>query len=445
MERNALLKYFDENAAETEKKIEEGIEKNRKGDFELVFGDGEERSVALRQVGHAFKFGCNAFMIGGFRDEKKEKAYLEKFAALFNLAVVPLYWDALEPEEGRLRFGADSEYIYRRPAPDVVLEFCRQYGIEPKGHCLLWAFCNPQWLQKYGEKDKKRLVEKRFEEIAARYAEKIPSFDVVNESASTYAVGRKALFDDYEEFALDLGAKYFPRSRKFLNETNDSVWNYSWARGGKYVPFYMQAKKLLDSGKKIDALGIQYHLFFREERICDDEILKSYLHPLVHYDVLEALAGPGLPMQISEITLPSYFGRGEENERIQAELADRLYRLWFSVGGMEGIDYWNLADGYATGAEQGTGEGENYYGGGLLSYDLQEKPAYKALDRLINHTWKTCVSEKGVRARFSFRGFYGQYEAEVRSAKGTDTFTLALDEDGAYAADGESRGALLRR
>lgn len=434
MDKSIVLKYFEANRVYVDKKIKEGIEKNRKGEFELLFSDDGEKGVSVRQVGHKFRFGCNAFMIGGFESEDKEKVYRQKFEKLFNLAVVPFYWDSLEPQEGSLRFGVDSEYIYRRPAPDAVLNFCRQHGIEPKGHCLLWAFCNPQWLQKYGEKDKKRLVEKRFEEIAERYAREIPSFDVINESASTYAVGRKNLFEGYEEFALDMGAKYFPHSKKFLNETNDSVWNYAWARGGKYIPFYMQAEKLLNSGKKIDALGIQYHLFFKEEQMREEEILKSYLDPAVHFDVLETLGKLGLPMQISEVTVPSYFRSEEANAEIQAFITEELYRLWFSVENMEGVDYWNLVDGYATGAKRGTCGGENYYGGGLLDFDMNEKPAYRALDRLINGEWKTTAEGNGVKDSFRFRGFFGTYEIEVRRQGRTEKFNLDLSDSGRYAA-----------
>ena len=433
MDRNTILKYFDENRAYADKKIAEGTEKNRKGDFELVFADDAEKTVTLRQVGHTFKFGCNAFMLGCFESEEKEKKYIEKFVDLFNLAVVPFYWDGIEPREGTLRFGKDAEPVYRRPAPDTVLEFCKKYGIEPKGHCLLWAYGLPEWLQKYGEREKKRLTEKRFAEISARYAGQIPSFDIINESGSTYAVGKKRLFEDYEEFALDLGAKYFAGNVKFLNEASDYIWYYARPRGGKCIPFTMQAEKLLGMGKKIDALGMQYHLFFREQRLAEDEILNSYLDPVVLLDVLETLGKFGLPMQISEVTVPSYFGTGKENEEVQAEVIEELYRLWFSVAGMEGIDYWNLVDGYAAFARQGSAEGENYYGGGLMGYDLCEKPAYRVLDKLINHEWKTSAEGKNVRKSFSFRGFYGTYEAEVRTAEKTEKFTLELSHAGKYA------------
>ena len=38
-----------------------------------------------------------------------------------------------------------------------------------------------------------------------------------------------------------------------------------------------------------------------------------------------------------------------------------------------------------------------------------------------------------MRKSFSFRGFYGTYEAEVRTAEKTEKFTLELSHVGKYA------------
>ena len=73
MDKSIVLKYFEANRVYVDKKIKEGIEKNRKGEFELLFSDDGEKGVSVRQVGHKFRFGCNAFMIGGFESEDKEK------------------------------------------------------------------------------------------------------------------------------------------------------------------------------------------------------------------------------------------------------------------------------------------------------------------------------------------------------------------------------------
>ena len=63
-------------------------------------------------------------MIDELETDDKNAEYKKRFKELFNLATIPFYWCDLEPEEGKLRFAKDSPKIYRRPAPDLCLEFC---------------------------------------------------------------------------------------------------------------------------------------------------------------------------------------------------------------------------------------------------------------------------------------------------------------------------------
>ena len=234
MDREKILKSFIDNKEVLEKRNAEGIEKYRKGDFTLKFSSAGKKRITVKQVKHKFLFGCTAFMLHSFEDEKKEPVFKEKFSKLFNQAVVPFYWSDLEPKEGKVRFRKDSEHIYRRPAPDMVLEFCKEYGIEPKGHCLLWSAFLPDWLMKYSSEKKMAVVEGRFKEIADEYADKIPSWDIVNESASNYRWGAKWLFEHYDEYGLTLGGKYFSENRKILNETNEAIWrDYSTSKAHK--------------------------------------------------------------------------------------------------------------------------------------------------------------------------------------------------------------------
>ena len=77
-------------------------------------------------------------------------------------------------------------------------------------------------------------------------------------------------------------------------------------------------------------------------------------------------------------------GPDPEKEEEQADIIEKLYSLWFSHEKMEKIIYWNLVDGYAAFTEAGNMEqGENYYRGGLLRFDMSEKPAFKRLKKLI--------------------------------------------------------------
>ena len=75
--------------------------------------------------------------------------------------------------------------------------------------------------------------------------------------------------------------------------------------------------------------------------------------------------------------------------------------------------------------------GENVYYGGLLRFDMTPKPAYYALDNLINKKWHTelnlILNDEGC---VNFRGFYGDYEIEITKDGKTirKTFTLSSKE-----------------
>lgn len=424
IDREKVLKSFLENKETLDKRNKEGIEKYRKGNFTIKFTNANKKKITVKQTKHNFLFGSTAFMLNSFEKEGKESIFKKQFARLFNQAVVPFYWSDLEPQEGKLRFRADSENIYRRPAPDLVLEFCKEYGIEPKGHCLVWNKFVPDWLAKYTTEEKKQILERRFKEIADEYADKIPSFDIVNESATNYRRGLKYLFEDYDEYGLELGQKYFPNNIKILNETNGAIWK-NYLTQGKYMAFNMQLKEFLRKGLAIDEIGLQYHIFTTSEEMEQPETNKVFLDANAMVEILDIFNSYELPMHISEITVPGS-GQNPENEEIQAYIVEELYKTWFATRNMKSIVWWNLVDGYAAYAPLGSNDGENRCGGGLMRFDMTEKPAYKVLDRLINKEWNTSFEQEVKENQLSFRGFYGEYEITVDGK----TYKVNLDKDG---------------
>jgi GH35 family endo-1,4-beta-xylanase len=121
-------------------------------------------------------------MLDQFEDEEKNKEYRKLFPEYFNLATVPFYWGDLEPEEGKPRYAADSPNIYRRPSPDLCVDYCRENGIDPKLHCLFYDKFIPDWTPKTDAEKMKSLYEKRFSEIAERYGNgKMYNIEVMNE------------------------------------------------------------------------------------------------------------------------------------------------------------------------------------------------------------------------------------------------------------------------
>lgn len=425
MNRNSILENFLKNEDKLEARNKEGIEKYRKGNFTLKFSANAGKKVAVKQKKHAFLFGTTAFMLGSFEKPEKEVIYKQAFTKLFNQAVVPFYWSDFEPQEGHLRMKKDSEFIYRRPAPDTCLEFCNEYGIEPKGHCLTWNGFVPDWLTKYSPEERKKILERRFKEIADEYSNKIPSFDIVNESASNYRRGAKSLFENYDEYGMLLGEKYFSDNRKILNETNEAIWR-DYRTEGKYMAFNMQLQDFIRRGIPFDEIGLQYHIFNTTEAMENWFVRETYLNAESMVEILDIYDNYGYPMHISEITIPGS-GQKAENEEIQAYLVEKLYKTWFATRNMKSIVWWNLVDGYAAYAPLGSNEGENRCGGGLLRFDMSKKPAYDVLDNLINKEWNTSFeTEISKENEIAFRGFYGEYEITV----GDKTYTVNLDEDG---------------
>ncbi|MGA0555160.1 endo-1,4-beta-xylanase [Larkinella sp. VNQ87] len=400
------------NDPAVETRIREGIEAHRKGDFtlELTHKSGkpvQKATVEIRQVRHEFLFGANIFMLNGFKTAGQNRQYETVFKTLFNTACIPFYWKTLEPQPGKIRFAAGSEEIYRRPPPDVVLDFCQRNDLIPKGHTLVWD--NPMWsYPSWFPKDTgamQPLIDRRIRQIAGRYGESIKTWDVVNEVIINNP--NAPLPESYALKAFQTAAAVFPKdTRLILNEATHLWENYR----REYSPFYMLVENLKFKGADIRGLGLQFHFF--SEPLFAKTLAGHAMTPRELYRTLDLYARFNVPIHISEITIPT-LPAGPEGEQIQAKLTRNFYRLWFSHPAVEAIYWWNLADGSAA-------PGEDKWGGGFLREDLSPKPAYTVLDDLINKEWKTTLTMTVSDSKpLSFRGFYGDYVARITVGKKT--------------------------
>ena len=434
--RETALKYFLEQKDSIRERAKTGIEQNRKRDAEIrIVSEGplpDDVTVTAEQINHEFRFGANLFMLDEFETGEKNALYREKFPEVFNLGTVPFYWSDLEPEEGHPRFAKDSPRVYRRPAPDLCVEYCKEKGIEPKCHCLNYDTFTPSWLEGATVDEHKRKLEKRFREIAERYAGDIPSFEVTNE---TLQKARSAFFyePDFLDWSFRMADRYFPANRLVINDYN--VW---WPESyNNRHAYYMQIERLMRNGiRHIDSVGMQFHSFF--PRSSEPSVAAQRYNPETLFRLMDTYAPLGLAEQITEMTIPAYSGE-EEDEEIQADLIEGVYTTFFSHPSMEAVIYWNVVDGYAYRAVPGDmTAGENVYYGGLLRFDMSEKPAFRRLKKLIREDWHTSARVKASNGKAFFRGFCGEYditvragEKEVRSAfslskRGTNTLTVRI-------------------
>ena len=404
-----------------EQRITAGIQANRMSAavVKCVGPDGAplaNATVRIEQTRHTFLFGANIFMLGGFPTPDENRRYEETYQRLFNYATVPFYWSDLEPEPGKPRFAKDSPVIYRRPPPDAVVEFCQKNHLAMKGHPLVWH----QWYPKWRPEDPAALtkrIEQRIAEIAARYGSSIARWEVVNEpmERSKYADKWCNLPEGYVLHALTTAAKAFPASAwMMLNEATTFSWlQFSEERS----PYYQLVREMIDRGARVDEIGMQLHIF--NEKTWQQTLAGQQFLPANLFKVLDRYGDFHRPLAVTELTIPAV-PKTPEGERDQATVARNFYRLWFSHPQVNAISWWNLVDDTAV-------KGEDKWSAGLVRRDFSPKPAFEALDRLINHDWKTQVTARsGAAGEAAFRGFHGNYTVTVQAAGKTviQPFTL---------------------
>lgn len=428
--KDTALKYFNEQKELNDLRVKSGIELYRKGnaDITLKASDGalpEEITVEIEQTNHEFKFGANIFMLDEFECDEKNKIYREKFPEIFNLATVPFYWHDNEPEQGKTRYAADSPKIYRRPATDLCVDYCLSKGVEPKLHCLNYDAWSPEWVRDMTVGQQKYYLEKRFAEISERYADKIPMLEVTNETLQN---GHMKFFyeDDFVEWSFRTADKYFHDNHLIINDYN--VWAPNQTNRNYY---YMQVERLMGQIKHLDSIGFQFHSFFPLAN--EPGAANERYNPASLYALMDNFARLGKSEQITEMTIPAY-GLDEEGEWVQAELIKNVYSTFFSHPSMEAVIYWNLVDGYAAFAPLGDmTKGENVYAGGLMRFDMSEKPAYKVLKQLIKEEWHTSTTVNAVNGKLSFRGFYGDYHLTIHAGDKTYEKDITLSKRAAKA------------
>ena len=388
------------------------------------------------------------------------------------------FWNSLTRAE------AMEHPFWRRPAPGPVIGYLKARGVRIHGHILIWGSAKPDWIYDwYCPEEEKRtydhlgiprndgrsvakttnwsggyntawkhawwkvfkdkgiteadlaamaptfakrmpeIFRKRVFDVAGAFGEVVDSWDVVNESSQDWVRYRKSrtglpvwksayglMPGDYPLHALLDAKEAFPAKANLA--IND--WNVC-------DDFLAQVKDLDGEGVKIDIVGCQMHIFNTNEcmRLAMGEDKGSWNGVWVGTPAnierrLDTMAKTGRPIHVSEVTIAAT-GATDRDRMIQAILARNIYRKWFSHKALMGITWWNTVDG-------GGVKGEPLVSG-LFTSDLKKKPAYEALDQLINHEWRTkCevkVKGEGGQRIVSFRGFRGRYCLSWRKPDGT--------------------------
>ncbi len=396
------------------KQAADGAEKFRKGDAWLTFKtrDGQPLSgakVEIRQKTHDFLFGALLFGLVSHAGSEPYRVedYKERFKALFNMGVLPFYWEGYEPNAGMPNW----------PRQAGVIEWALANGITLKGHPLVWTnpAGMPRWLYPLPVETTETLLSARVTSTVLGLAGKINIWDIVNEPVnmvswrmahadSTESEGGRYKYIPVEEVARWIAPYYRmahlanPQATIVVNEFNQIMKPEVRQR---FLSLVQQLKAEL---VPIGALGIQTH-----------EPLDAWFPPEEVVKTLDLLGSLGYPLQITEF-IPQSSGKpiaggwreGRWTEESQSDYAEQIYRLAFGHPAVELINWWGFSDRDAW-----------QPGGGLVTAEYEPKPAYRRLMHLVHQEWKTRLTATTDEAgRLKFRGFYGEYEILLKTPQG---------------------------
>jgi len=405
-----IFAQFDSEIYQTAQK---NIEKYRKADFSLQIknykkADLKNIEVEVEQISHDFLFGCIIFdLVRQGRAPENEALFKERFKQLFNFAVFPFYWGGYEPQQGT----TNKENIKK------TIDWCIENKITCKGHPLVWTHTagTPKWLNEFSTPKTKKLLQERVQQIVSGFNNEIEIWDVLNEPVHTVnwdiAMIENRRNRDYRytgENLMSDRATFIDSCFRWANAANTEAtlilneFNVI-AQPDKRIQFYNLLTELKEKETPITGIGIQAH---------EPERGKYYYSPKQIWETYEKYADFNLPLHITEF-IPQSNGdsikggqiSGVWDEKMQADFSKMFFTLSFGHPSVASINWWGFTD-KNTWQEKG----------GLLDENLQPKPVYKTLDKLINHEWKTHKTglKPDKNGKIKFHGFRGNYKIIVQ-------------------------------
>jgi GH35 family endo-1,4-beta-xylanase len=394
------------------------IERHRQADAEIIVVDDAGQPVAgaevhVAQTRHRFLFGCNFFQFGRLEPESDEESYRRQFAELFNFATLAFYWPTYEPRRGEPRHAYTEE----------VARWCREHGIQTKGHPLAWNYFEPRWLPDDLQAVRTLQME-RIEDCVSRFRGLIDIWDVVNEATHYEREELQQRAPKLTQLWTEVGRvpfvdECFRHARAAHPQATLLINDY------RVDPAYADLITALEQAagaRPYDVIGLQSHM---HGDVWDNARL---------WDVCERFARFGVPLHFTELTVVSgakgweLAQRGQpwlstpEGEEAQARDVERIYTMLFSHPAVAAVTWWDFTDRHAWQRAPA----------GLLRQDLTPKPACTALLKLIKDRWWTRVqTATDTEGKARFRGFLGDYTVTVRLASGreiTSPLTLATGD-----------------
>jgi GH35 family endo-1,4-beta-xylanase len=382
------------------------IKKNRTKEIQVTILTSDSRPLAhqdvvIAQTRHKFLFGNAAFDLvpltnNEYTGKEKENAEqrTEKLLALCNAITLPFYWARFEPQRGK---------PLTKELKNAA-QWCVDRQLPVKGHPLCWHTLTADWLLEMSNPEILQAQLARIQRDVSDFRGLINLWDVINEAVIM------PIFDKYDngitrlckemgrintiKAMFEAARAENPSATFILNDFDTS-------------PAYdILIEGCLEAGIKIDVIGIQSHMhqgyWGLEKTIRVLEQFSRFNIP-IHFTETTLVSGQLMPPEIVDLndyqvnewpTTPA----GEER---QAREAVEFYQTLFAHPLVEGITWWDFADGGWLNAPAG-----------LIRKDGTPKPAYSELLKLVKEEWWTPPTRLTTdhNGSLQFSGCFGDYE-----------------------------------
>lgn len=357
----------------------------------LLKADGEplaDREVEVELTRHAFPFGAAVSARGLVRDEGPE-------ADIYRGLVTRLFTRVTFENDMKDRFWFEPG---RAAMTRDAVDWLRARNIEVRGHCLVW----PSWKKSRGLYREladrpdalSAAIDDYIREMVGGFRGQVVDWDVVNEPHDNHDIldllGEDAMFRWF-----NLAHKMDPSAHLYLND--HGLLNGYGVQRHPLARYKETVRALLSKGAPLYGLGQQAH-FWSGDFTAPERLL----------EILDELEELGLPIQITELSLPY------EDQALQARYFEDLVTTLFSHPAVNGIILWNFM------------EGRTHHDSWVLyRRDGTPTPAGAVWEHLLFERWhtKTVVrtDENGI-ARWE--GFYGDYAVRLPGDEGEGVAVL---------------------
>ena len=245
-----------------------------------------------------------------------------------------LKFDALRP----------SRDVFNFEGADALLGFGQTNRLPLRGHTLVWNENAPEWLRRLSGREVERIFDEHIETVVSRYAGKLHSWDVVNEpfwpdhgKEGGYRDGPwlAAMGPSYITRAFKRVAAIDPGVKLCLNEAHCENDN---AYGKSIRPRLAQlVDSLLQSGLRLDAVGLQCHL--QPDIARDNSFVRGYI---------EELGGGQVDVYITELDVNDapFGGSIADRDAATAREYEAFLTEILKARRVKAVILWELSDKY---------------------------------------------------------------------------------------------------